>query len=53
MSIFIATLAFPSAALLASAKLGILAASLTAGAAGWAVLRWAGGTGVAKAPDAR
>ena len=40
MSIFIASLAFPeSAALLDSAKLGILAASLTAGLAGWALLR--------------
>ena len=40
MSIFIASLAFPdSAALLDSAKIGILAASLIAGLAGWALLR--------------
>jgi len=40
MSIFIASLAFPgSAALLDSAKIGILVASLAAGLAGWALLR--------------
>ena len=40
MSIFIASLAFPgSPALLDSAKVGILAASLVAGLAGWALLR--------------
>ncbi len=40
MSIFIASLAFPeSAALLDSAKVGILAASLVAGLAGWVLLR--------------
>lgn len=40
MSIFIASLAFPrSAALLDSAKIGILVASLVAGLAGWALLR--------------
>ena len=39
MSIFIANLAFPgSAALLDSAKIGILAASLAAGLVGWAIL---------------
>ena len=37
MSIFIATLAFPEASLLAAAKLGVLAASVLAGAAAWIV----------------
>ena len=42
MSIFIASLAFPgSPALLDSAKVGILGASLLAGLAGWAMLRGA------------
>jgi NhaA family Na+:H+ antiporter len=45
MSIFIASLAFPgSPALLDSAKVGILAASLIAGLAGWVMLRGGGGT---------
>jgi NhaA family Na+:H+ antiporter len=39
MSLFIAGLAFESAALLTQAKLGILAASLLAGAVGWLLLR--------------
>jgi NhaA family Na+:H+ antiporter len=39
MSLFIATLAFGDAALLAAAKLGILAASLIAGLVGWTLLR--------------
>jgi NhaA family Na+:H+ antiporter len=39
MSLFIANLAFADPALLASAKLGILAASLVAGGVGWSVLR--------------
>jgi NhaA family Na+:H+ antiporter len=38
MALFIAALAFPSAALLAAAKVGILAASVQAGLLGWAVL---------------
>ena len=41
MSLFVADLAFAGAALLTSAKLGILAASLIAGTCGWLVLsRW-------------
>jgi NhaA family Na+:H+ antiporter len=41
MSLFIAGLAFPAAPeLLTSAKLGILSASLIAGVAGWALLRF-------------
>jgi NhaA family Na+:H+ antiporter len=39
MSLFIAGLAFESDALLTEAKLGILAASLLAGAVGWVLLR--------------
>ncbi|HEX6106866.1 MAG TPA: Na+/H+ antiporter NhaA [Gemmatimonadales bacterium] len=39
MSIFIAGLAFPSAAELTAAKLGVLAASLAAGLVGWALMR--------------
>jgi NhaA family Na+:H+ antiporter len=39
MSIFIATLAFDTAALLDSAKLGILLASVVAGVVGYVVLR--------------
>jgi Na+:H+ antiporter, NhaA family len=39
MSLFIAGLAFESAALLTQAKLGILTASLCAGAVGWLLLR--------------
>lgn len=39
MSLFIATLAFADAALLETAKLGILAASLLAGALGYVILR--------------
>jgi NhaA family Na+:H+ antiporter len=38
MSLFIANLAFADAALLASAKVGILGASLIAGGVGWAIL---------------
>ena len=38
MSLFIAALAFPDAALQDSAKLGILAASLLAGVVGWSLL---------------
>ena len=45
MSIFIATLAFDGAALLDSAKLGILLASLVAGTAGYVLLRRATGPG--------
>ena len=41
MSLFIAGLAFDTAAMLDSAKIGILAASLLSGLAGWAVLSWA------------
>jgi NhaA family Na+:H+ antiporter len=39
MSLFIATLAFPDAALVDEAKIGILAASLLAGVVGWALIR--------------
>jgi Na+:H+ antiporter, NhaA family len=39
MSLFIADLAFAGSSLLDVAKLGILAASLIAGIAGWAILR--------------
>ena len=42
MSLFIAGLAFPDAATLDASKLGILAASLVAGLAGWLVLRAVG-----------
>ena len=45
MSLFIAGLAFDSASLLTQAKLGILAASLTAGAVGWLLLRQAAPAG--------
>ncbi|GAB5520139.1 MAG: Na+/H+ antiporter NhaA [Rhodothermales bacterium] len=41
MSLFIAGLAFDTAAMLDSAKIGILTASLLSGLAGWAVLSWA------------
>jgi NhaA family Na+:H+ antiporter len=40
MSIFISGLAFGDEGLVASAKLGILAASVLAGACGYAALRW-------------
>jgi NhaA family Na+:H+ antiporter len=43
MSLFIASLAFGDGALLDSAKLGILAASVAAGGAGWILLRRATG----------
>lgn len=49
MSIFIASLAFAGPARLAEAKLAILAASLVAGAAGWALLR-AGSPGARLSP---
>jgi NhaA family Na+:H+ antiporter len=39
MSLFIAGLAFEGTPLLTEAKLGILAASLVAGAVGWLLLR--------------
>jgi NhaA family Na+:H+ antiporter len=39
MSLFVAGLAFPDAALLDESKLGILAASLLAGVVGWVLLR--------------
>jgi NhaA family Na+:H+ antiporter len=45
MSLFIANLAFAGSALLSSAKLGILGASLVAGGAGWAILRGTGARG--------
>jgi NhaA family Na+:H+ antiporter len=41
MSLFIASLAFGDSALLSTAKVGILTASLIAGVAGWIILRWA------------
>ncbi|MFZ5785031.1 MAG: Na+/H+ antiporter NhaA, partial [Acidobacteriota bacterium] len=44
MALFIAALAFPSAALLSAAKVGILAASVLAGLLGWAVLTLAART---------
>jgi NhaA family Na+:H+ antiporter len=50
MSLFIATLAFAGSAVLSSAKLGILGASLVAGGVGWAILRGTGGHG-ARAPS--
>jgi Na+:H+ antiporter, NhaA family len=46
MSLFVSDLAFTSGSLLDTAKLGILAASVIAGAVGWMILRGAG------APDA-
>ncbi|HEV2149435.1 MAG TPA: Na+/H+ antiporter NhaA [Longimicrobiaceae bacterium] len=39
MSLFIATLAFPTGAMVDEAKMGILAASLVAGIVGWLLLR--------------
>jgi NhaA family Na+:H+ antiporter len=52
MSLFIAGLAFPaSPALLDSAKVGILAASILAGLTGWVVLRHQG-SAPTRAPDA-
>jgi Na+:H+ antiporter, NhaA family len=42
MSLFISDLAFAGGSLLDTAKLGILAASLTAGLVGWVILRGAG-----------
>jgi NhaA family Na+:H+ antiporter len=45
MSLFIATLAFAGSALLSSAKLGILGASLVAGVIGWAIIRSTGPRG--------
>jgi NhaA family Na+:H+ antiporter len=42
MSLFIATLAFAGSAVLSSAKLGILGASLVAGVIGWAIVRSTG-----------
>jgi NhaA family Na+:H+ antiporter len=54
MSIFIASLAFPaSAPLLDSAKVGILAASVVAGLAGWALLRAGSSRARAQRPLAR
>jgi NhaA family Na+:H+ antiporter len=50
MSLFIATLAFGETPFLPVAKLGILVASLVAGAVGWAVLRGTSGRG-ARAPS--
>jgi NhaA family Na+:H+ antiporter len=50
MSLFIANLAFTESALLASAKLGILGASLVAGGVGWAILRGTSACG-ARAPS--
>jgi NhaA family Na+:H+ antiporter len=50
MSLFIANLAFTESALLASAKLGILGASLVAGGVGWAILRGTSARG-ARAPS--
>ncbi|MFZ5876079.1 MAG: Na+/H+ antiporter NhaA [Nitrospirota bacterium] len=50
MSLFIANLAFAGSAILSSAKLGILGASLVAGGVGWAILRGAC-TRVARAPS--
>jgi NhaA family Na+:H+ antiporter len=41
VSLFVAGLAFDSAALQANAKVGVLAASLVAGVAGWTLLRLA------------
>jgi NhaA family Na+:H+ antiporter len=38
MSLFVASLAFDNSALLSAAKMGILAASLIAGIAGWTLL---------------
>ena len=43
MSLFVGSLAFGEGPLLDAAKVGILAASLVAGVAGWATLRGAGG----------
>jgi NhaA family Na+:H+ antiporter len=39
MSLFVSDLAFSGGALVATAKLGILAASLISGVVGWALLR--------------
>ena len=46
MSLFIAGLAFPDAALLDASKLGILAASIAAGLTGWFLLRSSDARGV-------
>jgi NhaA family Na+:H+ antiporter len=55
MALFIAKLAFADAQLLASAKIGVLAASLGAGvvglAAGRVLLRPSDAAGIAKSPD--
>jgi NhaA family Na+:H+ antiporter len=48
MSLFIADLAFAHAALLSSAKLGILAASVVSGLVGWLILRGAHPVGAAQ-----
>jgi NhaA family Na+:H+ antiporter len=50
MSIFVAGLAFPEGPLLATAKLGILAASAVAGLLGFATLKLIVGRGKAQAP---
>ena len=50
MSLFIATLAFADAGLLAAAKLGILGASLLAGLGGWLLLRTAPAAGPGPSP---
>ena len=49
VSLFITSLAFDSAALQEQAKIGVFAASLVAGLAGYALLRW-GGNRAAPAP---
>jgi Na+:H+ antiporter, NhaA family len=54
MSLFIAGLAFPdNPELLDSAKVGILAASILAGAAGWIVLRRESGSGAPRPKEER
>jgi NhaA family Na+:H+ antiporter len=46
MSLFVGSLAFGDGPLLDAAKLGILGASLVAGAIGWAILRASGAAGI-------
>ncbi len=53
MSLFIAALAFPSGALADVAKVGIFAASLAAGAAGWLLVRGATSAGTQASPGSR
>ena len=51
VSLFVAELAFASVALVTTAKIGILSASILAGAVGYGLLRLAGGRSGAGRPD--